>query len=150
MEAEEQKSALEISRAKRSTRLKEFAHISSETLIKIGPDLIGIFVPVAGLLTRIGIEVAIKSGLLPEKAGKKTGKEPAKINPALDQEKIFEQYASVLKALSKDHTLILVLDDLQWADSGSLNLFIPPCPPTKKQPHPAARHLSPRRCGVGP
>ncbi len=92
-------------------------------MIKIGPDLIGIFVPVAGLLTRIATEVAINSGLLPEKAGKKTGKEPAKINPALDQEKIFEQYASVLKALSKDHTLILVLDDLQWADSGSLNLL---------------------------
>ena len=29
----------------------------------------------------------------------------------------------MLKALSKDHTLILVLDDLQWADSGSLNLL---------------------------
>ncbi len=29
----------------------------------------------------------------------------------------------MLKALSQDHTLILVLDDLQWADSGSLNLL---------------------------
>ncbi len=29
----------------------------------------------------------------------------------------------MLKALSKDRTLILVLDDLQWADSGSLNLL---------------------------
>jgi len=45
------------------------------------------------------------------------------VDPALDQEKIFEEYASVLKALSKDRTLILVLDDLQWADSGSLNLL---------------------------
>ena len=77
-------------------------------------------------LTRIATEVAHqqRSRLkLSERVGKKTGKEPAKINPALDQEKIFEQYASVLKALSKDHTLILVLDDLQWADSGSLNLL---------------------------
>jgi tetratricopeptide (TPR) repeat protein/ABC-type transporter Mla MlaB component len=119
----EEKSANEISRSKRTTRLKEFVRISSQTLIKIGPDLIGIFVPVAGLLTHIAAEVAINSGLLPEQPGKKTGKERAKINPALDQEKIFEQYASVLKALSKDHTLILVLDDLQWADSGSLNLL---------------------------
>jgi tetratricopeptide (TPR) repeat protein/ABC-type transporter Mla MlaB component len=122
-ETEEKKSAAEIARAKRTTQLKEFARISSQTLIKIGPDLIGVFVPAAGLLTRIATEVALNSGLLPEQAGKKTGKEPAKINPALDQEKIFEQYASVLKALSKDRTLVLVLDDLQWADSGSLNLL---------------------------
>ena len=46
-----------------------------------------------------------------------------KVDPELDQEKIFEQYASVVKALSKDRTLILVLDDLQWADSGTLNLL---------------------------
>ena len=122
-EPEEKKSAAEIAKAKNTTRLKEFVRISSQTLIKVGPDLIGIFVPAAGLLTRIATEVALNSGLLPEQLGKKTGKEPAKINPALDQEKIFEQYASVLKALSKDHTLILVLDDLQWADSGSLNLL---------------------------
>ena len=119
----EEKSAAEISRAKSTTRLKEFGRIASQTLIKVGPDLIGIFVPAAGLLTRIATEVAINSGLLPEQPGKKTGKDPAKVNPALDQEKIFEQYASVLQALSKDHTLLLVLDDLQWADRGSLNLL---------------------------
>jgi len=122
-EPEEKKSAAEIAKEKNASRLKEFVRISSQTLIKVGPDLIGIFVPAAGLLTRIATEVALNSGLLSEQVGKKTGKEPAKINPALDQEKIFEQYASVLKALSKDRTLILILDDLQWADSGSLNLL---------------------------
>jgi tetratricopeptide (TPR) repeat protein len=123
---EEKKSAAEITKAKNTTRLKEFVHVSSETLIKVGPDLIGIFVPVAGLLTRIATEAALSSGLahkLTKREGKKTGSEPVKVNPALDQEKIFEQFASVLKGLSKDHTLILVLDDLQWADSGSLNLL---------------------------
>ena len=49
---EEKKSAAEIAKAKRTTRLKEFVRISSQTLIKIGPDLIGIFVPVARLLTQ--------------------------------------------------------------------------------------------------
>ena len=122
-ETEEKRSAADISRAKSTTRLKEFARVSSQILIKVGPDLIGIFVPAAGLLTRIATEVALNRGLISEKEGKRTGKEPAKINPVLDQEKIFEQYASVLKALLKDHTLILVLDDLQWADSGSLNLL---------------------------
>jgi tetratricopeptide (TPR) repeat protein len=123
---EERKTAVEIATAKRTARLKEFARVSSETLIKIGPDLIGIFVPAAGLLTRIATEFALSSGLvhkLSEQVGKKTGPEPVKLNPALDQEKIFAQYASVLRTLSKDRTLVLVLDDLQWADTGSLGLL---------------------------
>jgi len=125
-EPEKEKSEDEAAKAKRTTRLKEFVRISSQTLIRIGPDLIGIFVPGGKLLTSIATEVALNSNLalkLSEKIGKKTDGDAAKINPALDQEKIFEQYASVLKALSKDNTLILVLDDLQWADSGSLNLL---------------------------
>jgi predicted ATPase len=66
-ETEEKKSAAEIARAKRTTQLKEFARISSQTLIKIGPDLIGVFVPAADLLTHIAAEVALSSGLLSER-----------------------------------------------------------------------------------
>jgi tetratricopeptide (TPR) repeat protein len=125
-EPEEKKSAAEIAQAKNTTRLKEFVRISSQTLIMFGPDLIGIFVPGASLLARLPSLIAMNSNLavkLSERVGKKKDQDIAKINPALDQEKIFEQYAAVLKALSKDRTLILVLDDLQWADSGSLNLL---------------------------
>jgi tetratricopeptide (TPR) repeat protein len=125
-EPEGKKSADEADKTKRTARLKEFVRVSSHTLIKIGPDLIGIFVPGAGLLARIATEVALSSdiaGKLSARIGKKAGPEPAKVNPQLDQEKIFEQYASVLKVLSTDRTLLLVLDDLQWADSGSLNLL---------------------------
>jgi tetratricopeptide (TPR) repeat protein len=125
-EPEAKKSADEAAKLKRTDRLKEFVRVSSHTVIKVGPDLIGIFVPGAGLLTRIASEVALSSdiaGKLSEQIGKKAGSELAKVDPQLDQEKIFEQYASVLKVLSKDRTFILVLDDLQWADSGSLNLL---------------------------
>ena len=86
---EEKKSALETAKAKRTTRLKEFVRISSQTLLKVGPDLIGIFVPGAGLLTHIATEVALNSDLalkLSERVGKKTGDEPAKVAPTLDQE----------------------------------------------------------------
>ena len=60
---EEKKSAVETAKAKRTTRLKEFVRISSQTLLKVGPDLIGIFVPGAGLLTHIATEVALNSDL---------------------------------------------------------------------------------------
>ena len=41
----------------------------------------------------------------------------------LDQSKIFQQYTNVLQALSKNTPLIIILDDLQWADAPSLNLL---------------------------
>ncbi len=100
--------------------------VSTKTLIMLGPDLVGIFVPGAQIIGRIGMAVGLSSNLsakLSEQIGKKSDKESPKIDPALDQEKIFEQYAAVLKVLSKDRTLVLILDDLQWADSGSLNLL---------------------------
>ena len=122
----EEKTPGEIAKNKKLTRWKDFVQVSTKTLMMVGPDLIGIFVPGASLLTRIGTQMAINSNLagkLSERVGKKDDKEAPKVNAALDQEKIFEQYAAVLKALAKEHTLVIVLDDLQWADSGSLALL---------------------------
>ncbi len=111
---------------KKTERWKDFVQVSTRTLIMLGPDLVGIFVPGAQIVGKIGMAIGLSSDLskrLSEKIGKKSDKESAKVDAALDQEKIFEQYAAVLKALSKEHPLVLVLDDLQWADSGSVNLL---------------------------
>ena len=120
------KSPKETDQARKLSRWKEFVQVSTKTLIMLGPDLVGIFVPGASLLTRIGTTIALNSNLstkLSERVGKKSGKDSPKVDPTLDHERIFEQYAAVLKALAKEHPLALVLDDLQWADSGSLNLL---------------------------
>jgi adenylate cyclase len=125
-EDEEAKTSREIDEKKKLNRWKDFVQISTRTLIMLGPDLVGIFVPGAQIVGKIGMAIGLSSNLstkLSERIGKKSDKENPKIDPALDQEKIFEQYAAVLKVLSKERTLILVLDDLQWADSGSLNLL---------------------------
>lgn len=124
--SEADKSSAEIAETKNTARLKELVRVSTQTLIMYGPDLIGIFVPGGSLLARLPSLLAMNSNLaakLSERVGKKTDPKAAKIDPTLDQGKIFEQYAAVLKELSKDRTLIFVLDDLQWADSGSLNLL---------------------------
>ncbi len=110
----------------RGAVLREFVRVSTQTLIQLGPDLIGIFVPGGSLLARLPTLIATNSKLadkLADRVGPKQGKPDSKDNPALDQEKIFEQYAAVLKALCTEHTLVLMLDDLQWADSGSLSLL---------------------------
>ncbi len=121
-----EKTSKEADKEKKLNRWREFVQVSTRTLIMLGPDLVGIFVPGAQIVGKIGMAVGLSSNLsakLSERIGKKPNKESPKVDPALDQEKIFEQYAAVLKVLSKDRTLILVLDDLQWADSGSLNLL---------------------------
>lgn len=122
-------SAVDVTNA---ARLKEFVRVSGETLLDVGPDLIGIFVPGAALFAKLATRAATNSSLaskLAERMGKSEkgaagGPTP---NPQLDQEKIFQQYAAVMQALAREHTLILILDDLQWADNASLNLLFHLC-----------------------
>ena len=47
----------------------------------------------------------------------------AAINTGLEQDHIFEQYTNVLRGMSAQSPIILVLDDLHWADQASTNLL---------------------------
>ncbi len=121
--APEDKASAQAVSTTNSARLKEFVRVSGETLLEVGPDLVGIFVPGASLFVKLATKAATHSkwaDTLREQLGKP---EKPGVNPALDQEKILEQYTNVLQALAQEHTLILILDDLQWADSASLNLL---------------------------
>ncbi len=110
-----------------AARLNELVRVSGETLLDIGPDLVGIFVPGAALFTRLATSVASNTLLgrrLAERMRQpEKGATGPRLNSNLDQEKIFKQYADVMQALAREQTLILILDDLQWADSASLNLL---------------------------
>ncbi len=111
---DEDKKSPNKSADRKLSRWKEFVQVSTKTLIMLGPDLVGIFVPGGQFITRIGTTIALNSNLaakLAERVGKKPAAENPKIDPAIDQEKIFEQYTAVLNVLAKDNTLILVLDD---------------------------------------
>jgi tetratricopeptide (TPR) repeat protein len=54
-----------------------------------------------------------------------TGTEIAPVSqgPALDQNQVFEQYTNMLNALAEKQLLLLILDDLHWADAGSTTLL---------------------------
>jgi adenylate cyclase len=108
-----------------ASRLRKLLVLSCQALVEVGPDLVGVFVPGAGLATRVGAFVAEKVGWL-DKLERLVGKRQEGAgsgDSGIEQSHIFEQYANVLGRLSHKHPLLLVLDDLQWADMASIGLL---------------------------
>jgi tetratricopeptide (TPR) repeat protein len=106
--------------SKNSRRLKDAMGISIKTILQYGPDLIGTFLPAGALISRSVVYIAKQAGLLSKLDTLK--EEPAP--DSVDKEKLLEQYAKILRTLSKQYPILLILDDLQWADSSSLNLLL--------------------------
>lgn len=117
--------------AENANRLREFVRVSGEALLDLGPELIGVFVPGIGLAAKAGAFAAGKVGWLDKlerltdrDADEYTSAAASKIGTAgPEQSHIFEQFTNVVRALAAQRPLILVVDDLQWADLASLNLL---------------------------
>jgi predicted ATPase len=108
-----------------ASRLRSALALSGEALVECGADLIGVFVPGAALALRAGMFVAGKTGWL-ERLERLAGPPQGGTVPRgrdIEQSHIFEQYANVLAALARKQPLLLLLDDLQWADSASMGLL---------------------------
>lgn len=108
-----------------ASRLRDLLRLSVHAIVEVGPDLIGIFVPGAGIAALVGTFVAEKAGWM-DKLDRLTKKPKPGGGPAgsgLQQDQIFEQYTNVLRRLAEQRPLLLVLDDLQWADAGSTDLL---------------------------
>ncbi len=94
-----------------------------QALVKSGPDLIDIFVPGSALVNRAAVAAPGGSGWRPQ-LEELVARKAATQSPAhLQQSDLFEQYTRVLQALAQRAPLVLVLDNLQWADTGSINLL---------------------------
>ncbi|NNM05742.1 MAG: AAA family ATPase, partial [Gemmatimonadetes bacterium] len=94
---------------------------TTETLLDVGPDLLGVLIPPEALAARLAA-----TGLKSEKVGERLAQAPIQQGGDPDGRKqaaLFEQYGQVVRQLSRVRPLLLVLEDLQWADSGSLDLL---------------------------
>jgi ABC-type oligopeptide transport system substrate-binding subunit/DNA-binding SARP family transcriptional activator len=112
--------------AEQARRLWRQVPLAAQALVTVGPDLINTFVPGASLLRRV---VAAKRttpggmdwlGQLDQIANRET---PVAGDPGFRQNGLFEQVVRVVETLARHHPLLIVLDDLQWADDGSANLL---------------------------
>jgi ABC-type oligopeptide transport system substrate-binding subunit len=85
------------------------------------PDLVDVFTSGRDLLSRLS-KAAPEHGALLQSL--RTLTDGARPTPGeLEQKALFEQYMDVLCNLSSKRPILILLDDLQWADSASLNLL---------------------------
>jgi predicted ATPase/DNA-binding SARP family transcriptional activator len=99
--------------------------LALRALTETGPDLVGLFVPATPLLERAAAvrPWPLEPGLLDQLRNLAADRATVASKPSLQQSALFEQYTQVLRVLSAERPLLLALDDLQWADAGSLNLL---------------------------
>jgi predicted ATPase len=100
-------------------RLWNTLPFTAQALVESSPDLIDTFIPVSTLLERAVIAHTESEWLKRLEELKETS--PAV--PVPQQVDLFEQYTRVLVTLARQTPLLLVLDDLQWADLGSISLL---------------------------
>jgi predicted ATPase/DNA-binding SARP family transcriptional activator len=115
----------------RARRLWYALPLAVQALVEAGPDLIDLFVPGAALVKRavafapVGADWLSQLQELVERKALRRAQDIAALSddPNLQQSALFEQYTRVVEALARQRPLLLVLDDLQWADAGSTSLL---------------------------
>ena len=97
-----------------------------QALLDHGPDLIDTFISGAALESRFSKELSgfeNPAGLLARLRELRSQKAARSGDQNLQQDRLFEEYTTVLKTLASQQPLILLLDDLHWADLSSISLL---------------------------
>jgi DNA-binding SARP family transcriptional activator/predicted ATPase len=103
-------------------RLWNTLPFTAQALVEAGPDLIDTFVPGIVLVER-ALAYAPDGADWLTRLDELVKRKTILTAPSPQQSAIFEQYARVLQTLARQRPLVLVLDDLQWADLGSISLL---------------------------
>lgn len=106
-------------------RLAAFLPTAAAVLLDRGPDLIGTLVSFQDLLQRFGMSGGGEAAWLDrlETAAQQRAAGGGSPAAGLAQVQLFEQCTNVLRAISAERPLLLILDDLHWADEASVALL---------------------------
>jgi predicted ATPase len=106
-----------------ATRLWNMLPASAQALVDTFPDLIDTFVTGARLVSRAAAFSAGRAAWLPRLRKLVERKASVPADSTIQQSNLFEQYTRMLQTLAGRNPLLLFLDDLQWADAGSIGLL---------------------------
>jgi DNA-binding SARP family transcriptional activator len=109
--------------AEEARRLWDFTPEAIQTLIKISPGLIGRFAPGRSILARARAAAVGPLSWLDDLETLTQPKPAVTVAITVEQSRLFAEFTDLLRALSRKRPLIVLLDDLQWADNGSINLL---------------------------
>jgi DNA-binding SARP family transcriptional activator/predicted ATPase len=104
-------------------RLWNLVPATVQALVEAGPDLIDTFVPGAALVGRAVAHSVGRASWLVELERLVTARASGLKTPGPLQSDLFQQIAGVLKTVARGVPLVLVVDDLQWADAGAISLL---------------------------
>lgn len=94
-----------------------------QTLLEQGPDLLDTFVPAQPLVNRATTYESGNPPWLVQLQTLASKKITTPVDFSTQQSALFEQYARVIQKIATQTPLLLILDDLQWADPGSVSLL---------------------------
>jgi adenylate cyclase len=106
-----------------AVRLWDFLPGVVEALLRHGRQLLGTFVPAQALLERAAAHESMDRDLLERLQAAQLRRRARRQDSGIEQERIFDQVAAVLQDVAREHPLLLILDDLHWADTSSLGLL---------------------------
>jgi len=107
----------------RARRLWQIFPFTVQALLEQGPDLLDTFVPLQNLLQRAAARAGESPAWLAQLQTWASQRTTSLAHPGIQQSALFEQYARVIQMLAGHRPLLLLLDDLQWADPGSISLL---------------------------
>ena len=104
-----------------ASRVAALLPIAVQALCQVGPDLVGTFVEPEPLALRL-------AAWLPDSPWRAQVAERAEAvrqreTPSPPQIALFDQFARLLQTVARRQPLLLIVDDLQWADAGSASLL---------------------------
>ena len=94
-----------------------------QALVDAGSDLVDTLIPGLTLIARTELAAPAATNLLARLKTMVTRQQTHQSQTHLQQSDLFAQYARVLQTIARHHPLLLVVDDLQWADIGSISLL---------------------------
>lgn len=96
---------------------------SVQALLDVGPDLLDLFVAGSRLKERAAMLSPRDTPWLAELQSLLAQREAGERQVNLEQADLFDAFTKVLQTLARQRSVVLVLDDLQWADAGSISLL---------------------------